>query len=84
MVLRSFCPNPNLNPIPHPCAHQEASLELANSRFAPRGKLVFGAGLSALLFVPAFKSLTGLPPYMGMLLGLGGLWLLTDAIHYGE
>jgi len=63
---------------------QEESLALAESKFAPRGKLVFGAGLAALLFVPAFKSLTGLPPYLGMLLGLGALWLLTDAIHYGE
>lgn len=63
---------------------QAESLSLAESKFAPRGKLVFGAGLAALLFVPAFKSLTGLPPYLGMLLGLGALWLLTDAIHYGE
>ena len=51
---------------------------------APRATLVFGAGVAALLFVPVFKTLTGLPPYMGMLFGLGGLWLLTDAIHYGE
>ena len=51
---------------------------------APRGTLVFGAGLTSLLFVPAFKSVTGLPPYLGMLAGLGGLWLLTDAIHFGE
>lgn len=51
---------------------------------APRGKLVFATGVGALLFVPVFKSVTGLPPYLGMLAGLGGLWLLTDAIHYGE
>lgn len=63
---------------------QKEGLNMAESRFAPRGKLVFGAGLASLLFVPAFKSLTGLPPYLGMLLGLGALWLLTDAIHYGE
>lgn len=51
---------------------------------APRGKLVFSVGIGALVFVPVFKALTGLPPYMGMLLGLGVLWILTDAIHYGE
>ena len=45
---------------------------------------MFAVGLGALLFVPVFKSLTGLPPFLGMLLGLGILWLLTDAIHYGE
>lgn len=61
-----------------------ATPALASEQMAPRGKLVFGVGLGSLLFVPIFKSLTGLPPYLGMLLGLGTLWLLTDAIHYGE
>ncbi|KAG4918832.1 hypothetical protein JHK85_057113 [Glycine max] len=51
---------------------------------APRGQLVFSVGLGALIFVPVFKALAGLPPYMGMLLGLCVLWILTDAIHYGE
>lgn len=51
---------------------------------APRGKVVFAAGVSALLLVPAFKSATGLPPYLGMLAGLGGMWLLTDIIHLNE
>jgi len=50
----------------------------------PRGKLVLSAGIGSLLFVPIFKTITGLPPYMGMLAGLGFLWLLTDAIHLGE
>ncbi|XP_059288597.1 sodium/proton antiporter 1 [Lycium ferocissimum] len=57
---------------------------LASEQMAPRGQLVFAVGLGALLFVPVFKALTGLPPYMGMLLGLGVLWIITDAIHYGE
>lgn len=57
---------------------------LSTESLAPRGQLVFGVGVGALLFVPVFKSLTGLPPYLGMLLGLGALWILTDAIHYGE
>jgi hypothetical protein len=39
---------------------------------------------SGLLSVPAFKALTGLPPYLGMLAALGVLWTLTDAIHAGE
>jgi len=51
---------------------------------APRATLVFSAGVAALVFVPVFKTATGLPPYLGMLFGLGALWLLTDAIHYGE
>ncbi|XP_021860393.1 sodium/proton antiporter 1 [Spinacia oleracea] len=62
----------------------ESSSVMASEQMAPRGQLVFAVGIGALVFVPVFKSLTGLPPYMGMLLGLGVLWLLTDAIHYGE
>nr|AQN76162.1 Na+/H+ antiporter [Populus pruinosa]AQN76164.1 Na+/H+ antiporter [Populus pruinosa] len=57
---------------------------LASEQMAPRGQLVFSVGIGALIFVPVFKALTGLPPFMGMLLGLGVLWILTDAIHYGE
>jgi len=38
-------------------------------------------GVSALLFVPVFKTLTHLPPYMGMLLGLGTLWVITEILH---
>ncbi|KDP47142.1 hypothetical protein JCGZ_22138 [Jatropha curcas] len=63
---------------------QESRNVLATERMAPRGQLVFSVGIGALIFVPVFKALTGLPPFMGMLLGLGVLWILTDAIHYGE
>lgn len=63
---------------------QEYSNVLASEQMAPRGQLVFAVGIGALIFVPVFKALTGLPPYMGILLGLGVLWILTDAIHYGE
>jgi Na+/H+ antiporter NhaD/arsenite permease-like protein len=54
------------------------------SDIAPRGKIVFAAGLAGLLSVPVFKALTGLPPYLGMLASLGVMWTLTDAIHAGE
>jgi Na+/H+ antiporter NhaD/arsenite permease-like protein len=43
--------------------------------------LVFFAGVGVLLFVPVFKTLTHLPPFMGILLGLGVLWLLTSLVH---
>lgn len=36
------------------------------------------AGVTGLLFIPVFKSLTGLPPYVGMMLVLGALWILTE------
>jgi len=38
-------------------------------------------GVSALLFVPVFKTVTHLPPYMGMLFGLGILWTVTEILH---
>jgi Na+/H+ antiporter NhaD/arsenite permease-like protein len=38
-------------------------------------------GVSALLFVPVFKTVTHLPPYMGMLFGLGVIWLTTEIMH---
>ncbi|KAK9286386.1 hypothetical protein L1049_014781 [Liquidambar formosana] len=63
---------------------QDATNVLASEQMAPRGRLVFSVGIGALLFVPVFKAVTGLPPFMGVLLGLGVLWILTDAIHYGE
>lgn len=45
---------------------------------------VFALGLGVLLFVPAFKTLTHLPPFMGMLLGLGVMWMITEMIHSGK
>ena len=47
-------------------------------------KLVLALGVGALVFVPVFKTLTGLPPFMGILFGLGILWLVTEIIHHGK
>ncbi len=44
-------------------------------------KLMLILGVSALLFVPVFKTVTHLPPYMGMLFGLGIIWLVTELMH---
>jgi Na+/H+ antiporter NhaD/arsenite permease-like protein len=38
-------------------------------------------GVGGLLFVPIFKTVTHLPPYLGMMLSLGVLWLTTEIIH---
>jgi Na+/H+ antiporter NhaD/arsenite permease-like protein len=43
--------------------------------------LIFYMGVGGLLFVPFFKTITHLPPYVGMLLSLGILWLTTEIIH---
>lgn len=44
-------------------------------------KLILFLGIGALLFVPFFKTITHLPPFMGMLFGLAVLWIITEIIH---
>lgn len=44
-------------------------------------KIVMFVGLGALLFVPIFKTITHLPPFMGILLGLSILWVVTEFLH---
>jgi len=43
--------------------------------------IILGVGLLGLLFVPVFKTLTHLPPYTGMLLVLGLIWVVSELIH---
>jgi len=45
------------------------------------GKTILCFGIGFLVFVPVFKTLTHLPPFMGMLLALGLMWILTTIIH---
>ena len=42
---------------------------------------IFAAGVLGLLSVPVFKAITGLPPYVGVMFVLGGLWVLTEIIY---
>ena len=43
--------------------------------------VMFFLGLSILVLVPVFKTVTHLPPFMGILFGLGILWMVGDLIH---
>ncbi|WP_337043509.1 sodium:proton antiporter NhaD [Emticicia sp. 17c] len=43
--------------------------------------IILVTGVSLLVFVPVFKTLTHLPPFMGMLLALGIIWVVTTLIH---
>ena len=52
-----------------------------NKPSEPGARRVLIIGIIALIFVPVLRDLTGLPPYMGILLGLGVMWMLTDLIH---
>jgi Na+/H+ antiporter NhaD/arsenite permease-like protein len=44
-------------------------------------RLMLAIGLGGLLFVPIFKTMTHLPPYMGMMLVLGVIWVASEVIH---
>jgi Na+/H+ antiporter NhaD/arsenite permease-like protein len=44
-------------------------------------KLMFTLGIGALVFVPIFKTVTHLPPWIGILLALGVLWLVGELLH---
>ncbi|MCH9627927.1 MAG: Na(+)/H(+) antiporter NhaD [Chlamydiales bacterium] len=48
----------------------------------PGARRVLFMGIAALLMIPIWKAALGLPPFMGALIGLGILWLVTDIIHY--
>ncbi len=43
--------------------------------------LVLWMGIGVLVSVPVFKTITHLPPFMGILLGVGILWVVTEIIH---
>jgi NhaD family Na+/H+ antiporter len=46
--------------------------------------IVFITGILLLLLVPVFKTVTHLPPFMGMMIGLGLMWIITEVIHSGK
>ncbi len=43
--------------------------------------IIFFTGIGGLVFVPIFKTITHLPPFMGVLFALGILWIVTEVIH---
>ncbi|MBK9152341.1 MAG: sodium:proton antiporter NhaD [Saprospiraceae bacterium] len=47
-------------------------------------KTMLYLGLGMIIFVPVFKSITHLPPYLGMMLSLGVVWLVSEYIHPEE
>jgi Na+/H+ antiporter NhaD/arsenite permease-like protein len=47
-------------------------------------KTVLIAGVSGLVFVPVFKTITHLPPFMGILFSLGILWVVVEIMHKGK
>ncbi|MBF5050427.1 Uncharacterized protein CLAVI_000029 [Candidatus Clavichlamydia salmonicola] len=55
--------------------------QVGNFRVQPGGLLILMLGMGSLLMVPVWKSVLGVPPFMGTLLGLGLVWSVTDWLH---
>lgn len=52
------------------------------SRSAERDRnIIFFTGIAVLVCVPVFKSITHLPPFIGMIIGLGVLWIVSEIVH---
>ena len=56
--------------------------EAAERLLSSRTMLFLGLGM--IVSVPIFKTLTHLPPYMGMMMALGVVWLVSEYIHPEE
>jgi Na+/H+ antiporter NhaD/arsenite permease-like protein len=64
------------------CIHRPISTEMERMEFSHKERLIIlFSGVLCLLFVPLFKTITHLPPFVGMLLSLGILWVITDIVH---
>lgn len=53
----------------------------ASEPAGPNAKLMLILGIGALVSVPVFKTLTHMPPFAGILLGLGLLWIVSEIIN---
>jgi Na+/H+ antiporter NhaD/arsenite permease-like protein len=62
----------------------EPSKEITQNSDARDGKIILSFGIAALLFVPIFKTITELPPYLGILFGLGIVWVVSEILHSGK
>ena len=59
----------------------ENPVEEGSREISRQSLIVFCIGVGGLLFVPVFRFMTGLPPFMGVLLILAILWIVTDISH---
>lgn len=55
---------------------------IKGKKMEPGARRVLVGGILALVMIPVWKATLGLPPFMGALIGLGLLWLITDLIHF--
>ncbi len=82
LLYMTFAMKSSLKAVPVMSGDDTApKFDASNGVSRGQGRLMLIAGIIGLLFVPAFKTVTHLPPYMGMLLSLGALWVLSELIH---
>jgi NhaD family Na+/H+ antiporter len=74
ILILSFVLKGNVEPVPREEMKQRQSFPFDQ-------KLILIVGMGSLIFVPIFKAITGLPPFMGILLGLGVVWGVTEFLH---
>ncbi|HRF38901.1 MAG TPA: sodium:proton antiporter, partial [Saprospiraceae bacterium] len=81
-VLIGFLSKRFAGELPPPTEKQLALAGQQKKLLSSKAMLI--AGIGGLLFVPIFKTVTHLPPYMGMMLSLGIVWLISEYIHPEE
>jgi Na+/H+ antiporter NhaD/arsenite permease-like protein len=75
LLVLSFVMKPQAEQPEEPMKHQSSHGP------SPSGKLMLFLGVGALVSVPIFKTFTHMPPYTGILLGLGLLWIVSELIN---
>ncbi len=65
----------NAKPLTSPDELHDEKVNAANSR------IMLIAGVGSLVFVPVFKTITHLPPFMGILFGLAVVWILSELLN---
>jgi Na+/H+ antiporter NhaD/arsenite permease-like protein len=55
--------------------------KVKDSELSAENNLVLFSGIGLLVFVPIFKTLTHMPPFMGMLMALGIMWIISSLMH---
>jgi Na+/H+ antiporter NhaD/arsenite permease-like protein len=46
--------------------------------------IILFSGVGLLIFVPVFKTITHMPPFMGMLIALGAIWIISSLLHINK
>ena len=60
---------------------QQSEIDPEDKKDVTGSGTMLALGVGALIFVPVFKTITGLPPYLGMMLGLGVIWVVSEFIN---